>query len=70
MKKKLSGGANGKKAFNCGFQGPFRNPHEVHAQRKKPLQPTLRVETDFTSLEEAQKQLQLEEWRARVVDDT
>jgi len=52
------------------LQGPFRNPREVHAQKNKPLQPTLRVQTNFFSLQEAQKDLKLEEWRDRLVDDT
>ncbi|XP_075243030.1 spermatogenesis-associated protein 17-like [Convolutriloba macropyga] len=52
------------------LQGPFRNPKEVYAQKNKALKPTLRVQTDFFSLEEAQKELKLEEWRERIVDET
>ncbi|XP_066451175.1 spermatogenesis-associated protein 17 isoform X2 [Eleutherodactylus coqui] len=44
-------------------QGPFRDPAEVFQQRYKPLEPTLRVATPFTSLEEAREELQRQEWR-------
>ncbi|XP_056424329.1 spermatogenesis-associated protein 17 isoform X2 [Hyla sarda] len=44
-------------------QGPFRSPAEVLQQRYKPLEPTLRVGTSFSSLEEAREELKRQEWR-------
>ena len=38
-------------------------------QKYKPLQPTLRVATDFDSVEVARAELKAEEWRQRVIDD-
>ncbi|XP_028856319.1 spermatogenesis-associated protein 17 [Denticeps clupeoides] len=49
-------------------QGPFRQPLEVWQQRYRPLEPTLRVATSITALEEAREELRREEWRGRVVD--
>ncbi|XP_005999002.1 spermatogenesis-associated protein 17 [Latimeria chalumnae] len=49
-------------------QGPFRDTTEVLQQRYKPLEPTLRVATSITSLEEARAELKREEWRNRVND--
>ncbi|XP_010877377.2 spermatogenesis-associated protein 17 [Esox lucius] len=49
-------------------QGPFREAAEVWAQRHRSLEPSLRVQTSITDLEEAQDQLRLEEWRNRTVD--
>ncbi|XP_068089006.1 spermatogenesis-associated protein 17 isoform X2 [Hyperolius riggenbachi] len=43
-------------------QGPFRNVAEVLHQRYRPLEPTLRVATSFTSVEEAREQLKHLEW--------
>ncbi|XP_039594783.1 spermatogenesis-associated protein 17 isoform X1 [Polypterus senegalus] len=48
------------------LQGPFRDPAEVLQQRLKPLEPTLRVATSITSMEEARKELKREEERGRV----
>nr|XP_015199595.1 PREDICTED: spermatogenesis-associated protein 17 isoform X1 [Lepisosteus oculatus] len=50
-------------------QGPFRDPAEVLQQRFKPLEPTLRVATSITSVEEARKELRQEEWRNRLNDE-
>ncbi|XP_029114602.1 spermatogenesis-associated protein 17 isoform X1 [Scleropages formosus] len=50
-------------------QGPFRDPAEVLQQRYRPLEPTLRVATSITALEEAREELRREEWRSRVIDD-
>ncbi|CAG2208284.1 unnamed protein product [Mytilus edulis] len=50
-------------------QGPFRDPTEVQKQRYKGFQPTLRVATSFTSLEEARQILKAEEWVTRLNDD-
>ena len=35
------------------FQGPFRDPAQVTFKRYKPLEPTLRVATSYTSVEES-----------------
>uniref|UniRef100_A0A8C4XBS0 Spermatogenesis associated 17 n=1 Tax=Erpetoichthys calabaricus TaxID=27687 RepID=A0A8C4XBS0_ERPCA len=48
------------------LQGPFRDPAEVLQQRLKPLEPTLRVTTSITSVEESRKELKREEERGRV----
>lgn len=50
-------------------QGPFREPAEVQEQRYKPFQPTLRVATSYTSLEEAREKMKAEEWVTRLNDD-
>lgn len=50
-------------------QGPFREPEDVQNQRYKPFQPSLRVATSFTSLEEARKQMKNEEWVTRLNDN-
>ncbi|CAD5116643.1 DgyrCDS5514 [Dimorphilus gyrociliatus] len=49
-------------------QGPFRDPHEVWRQRLKPLKPSLRVQTSYTSVEEARELMRKEEWAARLFD--
>jgi hypothetical protein len=36
------------------LQGPFRSPEDVQRQQLKPLEPTLRVATDFYCVEKAQ----------------
>ena len=41
----------------------------VMRQKYKPLQPTLRVATDFDSVEVARAELKAEEWRQRVIND-
>ncbi|XP_041469362.1 spermatogenesis-associated protein 17-like [Lytechinus variegatus] len=50
-------------------QGPFREPLEVQKQRFKPLQPTLRVSTSYTSVEEARAAMRAQEWVMRVNDN-
>ncbi|KAJ8306875.1 hypothetical protein KUTeg_014959 [Tegillarca granosa] len=50
-------------------QGPFREPGDVQKQRYKPFQPTLRVATSFTSLEQARQMMKAEEWVTRINDD-
>ncbi|ESO86817.1 hypothetical protein LOTGIDRAFT_194691 [Lottia gigantea] len=50
-------------------QGPFREPADVQSQRYKNFQPSLRVATDFFSLEEARKTMKAEEWVTRINDD-
>ncbi|KAL0969314.1 hypothetical protein UPYG_G00225450 [Umbra pygmaea] len=49
-------------------QGPFREPAEVWAQRQRCLEPSLRVQTSITDLEQAREQLYSEMWRNRVVE--
>ncbi|XP_062506721.1 spermatogenesis-associated protein 17-like [Corticium candelabrum] len=49
-------------------QGPFRSPDEVQRQQHKPLQPTLRVSTDFYCVEKARVAIQNAEWVARIQD--
>ncbi|XP_075056861.1 spermatogenesis-associated protein 17 [Mixophyes fleayi] len=43
-------------------QGPFRDTAEVLQQRYKPLEPTLRVATSFSSVEEAREEMKRQEW--------
>lgn len=50
-------------------QGPFRSPREVQSQRYKEWQPTLRVATDFYSLDKARKAMKEEEWVTRLHDE-
>lgn len=50
-------------------KGPFREPEDVQNQRYKPFQPSLRVATSFTSLEEARKEMKNEEWVTRLNDN-
>ncbi|XP_069624588.1 spermatogenesis-associated protein 17 [Ranitomeya imitator] len=50
-------------------QGPFRDPAEVLRQRYKPLEPTLRVATSFSSPEEARKELKRQEWMKGFQED-
>ncbi|ELU08860.1 hypothetical protein CAPTEDRAFT_159316 [Capitella teleta] len=49
-------------------QGPFRDPREVQQQRYKPFQPTLRVESNYYSLDEAREKMKQEEWVNRLID--
>jgi len=49
-------------------QGPFRTPAEVQKQRYKELEPTLRVATDYFSVEKAHASLYQDEWTKRVID--
>ena len=51
------------------LQGPFRMPEEVVKQRYKQLQPTLRVATSYTSVEEAREAMKAKEWVMRVNDN-
>ncbi|XP_077095928.1 spermatogenesis-associated protein 17 isoform X2 [Siphateles boraxobius] len=51
-------------------QGPFRPALEVQQQRQRPLEPSLRVATSITALEEAREELKRQEWRTRVIDQT
>ncbi|BFZ07076.1 hypothetical protein BsWGS_10115 [Bradybaena similaris] len=50
-------------------QGPFRDPKDVQKQRYKPFKPTLRVCTDFCSLEKAREKLKNDEWVQRINDN-
>jgi len=50
-------------------QGPFRDPRIVQKQRYKPFQPSLRVQTNFVSLEEAREKMKQKEWVTRLNDD-
>jgi len=50
-------------------QGPFREPDNVQQQRYKAFQPSLRVATSYTSLEEAREKMKAEEWVTRLNDD-
>lgn len=50
------------------LQGPFREPAEVHAQRYRSFEPSLRVETGYTELDEARKIAKLIDWEQRVTD--
>merc|ERR1712226_1444886 len=50
-------------------QGPFRDPRDVQKQRYKPFQPTLRVATNYYSLEEAREHMKAEEWVTRLNDN-
>lgn len=50
------------------WQGPFREPREVQLQRYKPFQPTLRVMTDYFSIEKAQKQVKVDELARQITD--
>jgi len=50
-------------------QGPFRDPRDVQKQRYKPWQPSLRVATAYTSVEEAREKMKQEEWVTRINDN-
>ncbi|XP_062581254.1 spermatogenesis-associated protein 17-like isoform X2 [Saccostrea cucullata] len=50
-------------------QGPFRDPSDVQQQRYKPFQPSLRVATSFTSLEDARQKMKDQEWVTRLNDN-
>ncbi|XP_016382378.1 spermatogenesis-associated protein 17 [Sinocyclocheilus rhinocerous] len=51
-------------------QGPFRPALDVQQQRHRPLEPSLRVVTSITALEEAREELKQQEWRTCVIDQT
>lgn len=55
--------------INNKIQGPFRSPGEVVKQRHKPLNPTLRVATSYTSVEDARAEMKAKEWVTRLIDD-
>ena len=48
------------------LQGPFKPPNVVLKQRYKPLNPSLRVSTDFESLVVARDQMKRKEWTQRI----
>ena len=50
------------------YQGPFREPDEVRKQRYRSFNPTLRVETSYTALEEAREEMKRQEWVDRLID--
>lgn len=50
------------------LQGPFKEPVKVHAQRFLPLNPSLRVATDYRGLENARDVLKREEWTKQLSD--
>ncbi|KAI1895695.1 hypothetical protein AGOR_G00108890 [Albula goreensis] len=47
-------------------QGPFREAAEVQRQRYRPLEPTLRVATSITALEEAREDLRRKDWTGHI----
>jgi len=49
-------------------QGPFREPGDVQKQRYRPFEPSLRVATDFMSLDIARQKRKDEEWVTRIND--
>lgn len=50
-------------------QGPFRDVGQVLQQRYRPLEPTLRVATSFTSVERAREEIKRQEWAKGFQDD-
>jgi len=50
-------------------QGPFREPRVVQHQRYRPFNPSLRVESDYFSVEKAWQNVKDEEWTQRLYDD-
>ena len=50
-------------------QGPFRDPLDVRKQRYRPFSPTLRVETDYESVEKGRERVKQKEWTERIHDD-
>lgn len=55
--------------LNMKPQGPFRDPMDVRRQRYRPLSPSLRVQTEFDSLEKAREALKYEEKANRLHDE-
>ncbi|XP_067942283.1 spermatogenesis-associated protein 17-like [Watersipora subatra] len=49
-------------------QGPFRQAEEVRQQRYRPFNPSLRVETSYTAVDEAREAMKQQEWVDRVID--
>ena len=50
-------------------QGPFREPLDVRRQRYRPFSPSLRVETDFESVEKGRAKVKSKEWVERIHDE-
>lgn len=50
-------------------QGPFRSPSEVQQQRYKKLQPSLRVATDFESVDSSRTKLRAQDWTKQIIDE-
>lgn len=50
-------------------QGPFRSPSEVQQQRYKKLQPSLRVATDFESVDSSRMKLRAQDWTKQIIDE-
>lgn len=50
-------------------QGPFKEPNVVYMQRHKPLKPSLKVQTDFNSVDTTKEKDVQEEWCKRVIDE-
>ncbi|XP_063039765.1 spermatogenesis-associated protein 17 [Engraulis encrasicolus] len=48
-------------------QGPFRGVEEVWRQRQRPIEPSLRVATSITALQEARQELRMHELDSRLV---
>ena len=55
--------------FTNFVQGPFREPEDVQRQRYKDFQPTLRVATSFSALDDAREKMKAEEWVTRLNDN-
>lgn len=49
-------------------QGPFRDPLDVRKQRYRPFSPSLRVETEYETLDIARKKMKDKEWTERIHD--
>ncbi|OAF69648.1 Spermatogenesis-associated protein 17 [Intoshia linei] len=52
------------------FKGPFKAPSVVFHLRHKKLEPTLRVQTDYFSIENAREQLKMKEYLQCIHDKT
>ena len=50
-------------------QGPFREPLDVRRQRYRPFSPSLRVETDFETVEKGREKVKAKEWVERLHDE-
>jgi hypothetical protein len=50
-------------------QGPFREPLDVRRQRYRPFSPSLRVETDFETVEKGRAKIKAKEWTERLHDE-
>lgn len=49
-------------------KGPFRDPLDVRKQRYRPFSPSLRVETEYETLDIARKKMKDKEWTERIHD--